>query len=96
MKSPKKIISRLLILVGIDLLIITPYFFPFRAPLDGLTTFLFICLFCAVMLITSIILIIAKKTAWGYALLINVMVFVIIALLEGHLHTYTYYGYFSY
>jgi hypothetical protein len=49
-----------------------------------------------VMLITSIILIIAKKTAWGYALLINVMVFVIIALLEGHLHTYTYYGYFSY
>ena len=48
------------------------------------------------MLITSVILIIAKKTDWGYAFLMNVISFWIIALLESHLHTYIYYGFWSY
>ena len=88
MKSSKKILCRLLILVVIDIIIITPYFFPFRNPLDGLTTFFFICLFCTVMLMTSAIFIIAKKADWGYALLMNVIAFWMIALLESYLHTY--------
>ena len=97
MKSSKKILCRLLILVVIDLIIITPYFFPFKYPLDGLTTFFFLfCFPCAIMLITSIVLFIAKKVNWGYAFLMNVIAFWIIALLKVHLHTYLYYGIWSY
>ena len=96
MKSLKKILCRFLILVVIDLILITPYYFPLRNPIDGLTTFFFICLFCAVMLITSVILIVAKKADWGYAFLMNVITFWVIASLESHLHTYIYYGFWSY
>jgi hypothetical protein len=48
------------------------------------------------MLITSVILIIAKKADWGYAFLMNVVTFWIIASLESHFHTYIYYGFWSY
>jgi uncharacterized membrane protein len=94
----RKNLYHILVLLGIDVLVITLYFFPHRQPLDGLTGLFIIIWIGILMLILSLISLFTKKGRheWSIPYLVNIVAFYYLFELESHICTYIYYGFWSY